>query len=128
MANWLINLNWEHNIEIWLNCRRQGRVAIGWTELTDDQQDEISAFRKALTYLREMEAGDRVVAFLKDRRLGAWGTVTKPYDPTVFDPQLGAGSEEPDFARVVGVRWDEASCPPLGQAARMLPSDATGFQ
>jgi hypothetical protein len=128
MANWLINLNWEHNIEIWRNCRQHGRAAIGWGRLSDDQEDDDTAFRKALSYLREMELGDRVIAFLKDRRLGCWGTVTKPYDPSVRDPQFAIGSADADFARVVHVQWVNDDNPPPDQAARMRPADVVGFQ
>lgn len=112
MANWLINLNWEHNIEIWQNCRFHGRAAIGWNKLTDEEEDKVPAFQRALLYLREMDEGDRVIALLKDRRLGCWGTVTKRYDPKVFDPQLAPGSDKPKFGRVVHVRWDVAGSPP----------------
>ena len=127
MANWLINLNHAFLIEIWLNCRKNGRAAIGWKQWTEDEMDTLSSFRKASGYMKKMRPGDRVVAFLKDRRLGDWGTVTAPYDESVFDPQLRPGTKDPDFGRVVEVRWEDKNTPPIGQAARMRPEDVHGF-
>lgn len=123
MANWLINLNWSFRIEIWTNCRKNGKAAIGWMHWSEDEIENLTSFRKANGYMQKMQVGDRVVSFLKDRRLGGWGTVTKPYDGSVFDPQLG----ESDFGRVISVRWEEKNNPPPGQAARMRPEDVYGF-
>lgn len=127
MANWLVNLNWSWRIEIWMNCRKNGRAAIGWMQWTEDEMDNPGSFRKATGYMKKMRPGDRIVGFLKDRRLGGWGTVVKPYDESVFDPQLQPGTKQADFGRVVHVRWEDAANPPIGQAARMRPEDVHGF-
>lgn len=130
MANWLINLNHAFLIEIWLNCRKNGRAAIGWKQWTESEMVEagsISAFKKASGCLKRMRKGDRIVAFLKDRRLGAWGTVSGPYDESVFEPQLRPGGKDPDFGRVIPVRWEDSGNPPAGQAARMRAEDVHGF-
>lgn len=127
MANWLINLNWNFNIEIWVNCQKNGRAALGWGQWPESEIQNLSSFQKASGYFKAMKAGDRVISFLKDRRLGSWGTITKPYDEMDFDPQLHPGSKEADFGRVVHVKWAERDVPPIGQAARMKPEELHGF-
>jgi hypothetical protein len=126
MSNWLINLNWKWNIEIWKNCRKNGRAAIGWSG-SDESLAEETSFQKAIGYFRKIEPGDHVVAFLKDRRLGGWGVVNKGYDEDTFEPQLAAGTDSADFGRVVHVQWYQEKAPPFGQAARMKPDDVQGF-
>lgn len=122
---WFINLNWDHNIEIWMNCRKNGRAAIGW----GDPHDEVEhpAGRRAEGYLRQVAPGDRIVAFLKNRRLGGWGTVTEAYNPQDYDPQLRPGTDEPDFGKVVHVQWEQSATPPLGKAALMKREEMYGF-
>lgn len=127
MAYWLINLNWSFNIEIWQNCRKNGLAAIGWRRWTEDEIENLSSYQKAIGYFRRIQPGDVVVAFLKDRRLGGWGTVTKPFDEQIFEPQLAPNTEEADFGKVISVSWDEKHSPPIGQASRMLPEDVKGF-
>lgn len=129
MANWIINLNWDNNIEIWINCRRNGRAAIGWDTNTwsEEHLAESHGFQRAIRYFKEIQTGDRVISFLKDRRLGSWGTVTKEYDENNFDPQLSAGMKEAKFGRVIHVRWQDDANPPLGLASRMRATEVTGF-
>lgn len=127
MANWLINLNWDFNIEIWQNCRRNGRAALGWKQWSESEISNLSSYQKAMRYLRAMKKGDRIIAFLKDRRLGGLGTVNKPFDEMIFDPQLRPGTKDPDFGRVVHVAWEDKDLPPANQASRMQPDEFHGF-
>ena len=127
MANWLVNLNWDFNIQIWQNCQKNGRVALGWRQWSESEIPNLSSYQKATGYFKAMRKGDRIISFLKDRRLGSWGTVTKEFDEMTFDPQLNAGSKEADFGRVVQVRWEDKDVPPPGQAARMKPDELHGF-
>lgn len=127
MANWLVNLNWEFNIEIWLNCRKNGRAALGWMQRSESEIENLNSYLRATGYFKTMRPGDRIVSFIKDRRLGGWGTITKPYDEMIFDPQLRAGTKEPDFGRVVHVKWEENNVPAADQAARMRPDELHGF-
>lgn len=127
MANWLINLNHAFLIEIWLNCRKNGYAAIGWKQWAEDEMDNPSSFRKASGYMKKMRPGDHIIGFLKDRRLGGWGTVMAPHDETQFEPQLRPGTKDPDFGRVIRVKWEDKDNPPIGQAARMRPEDVHGF-
>jgi hypothetical protein len=127
MANWLINLNWKFHSEIWQNCRRNRRAAIGWGQDSDDDLKTDNSYQRASGYFKKIEAGDCVVAFLKDYRLGCWGTVTKPYNKQIFEPQLAAKTEEADFGRIIHVRWENVDTPPINQAARMRPEDVRGF-
>src|SRR2546422_2642066 len=126
MANWLINLNWDWNVQIWTNCRKNGRAAIGWDDSADDDMEE-PAFQRALNYLKRMRVGDGIVAFLKDRRVGGWGTVSEEYNPKVREPQFPSGTASSTFGRVVQVHWDEANSPPTAHAARMRPDEVQGF-
>lgn len=127
MANWLVNLNWSFKIEIWKNCRLNGRAAIGWKQWSESEIENVSSYHRASGYLEEMKVGDRIISFLKDRRLGGWGTITKPYDESVFDPQLRPGTKDPDFGRVVHLGWEKENVPPIGQAARMQSDEMHGF-
>ena len=127
MANWLINLNWHFRSEIWQNCRRNGRAAIGWGQDSEDDLKTCSSYQRANGYFKRIEVGDCVVAFLKKRRLGCWGTVRRPYDKQNFDPQLAADTKQPDFGRVIHVRWENVNTPPINQAARMRPEDVRGL-
>jgi hypothetical protein len=126
MGNWIINLNWEHNIDIWLNCRQKGLAAIGWWNASDKELADDSSYQCAIKFFRKIKPGDRIVAFLMDYRLGGWGTVTKGYDAGIFEPQH-RGPDGPDFGRVIRVRWDENETPPLGKAAVMKPEERYGF-
>jgi hypothetical protein len=78
-------------------------------------------------YLVEMAPGDNIVAFLKDRRLGAWGRVVASHDPKVFEPQFTWPEGDREFGRVVRVAWDDSTSPPPTMAARMKPDDTRGF-
>ena len=127
MANWLINLNWDFNIEIWQNCRKNGRAALGWKQWSEGEIPNLSSFQKAMRYFRAMKKGDRIIAFLKDRRLGGIGTITKPYDEMTFDPQLHPGTKDPDFGRVIHVAWEDEDVPPPNEASRMQPDEFHGF-
>ena len=131
MANWLINLNWKFHGEIWQNCRRNRRAAIGWGQ---DSEDDLKTdnsynrgYQRASGYFKRIKVGDCVVAFLKNYRLGCWGTVTEPYNELIFEPQLAAKTKEADFGRVIHVRWENVNTPPINQAARMRPEDVRGF-
>jgi len=127
MANWLVNLNWDFNIEIWLNCRKNGRAALGWRQWSESEIENLSSYQKATGYFKAMRAGDKIISFLKDRRLGGWGTITKPYNDMIFDPQLKSGTEDADFGRVVQVRWEEKNVPSAEQASRLRPDELHGF-
>ncbi len=127
MADWFVNLNWDHNVDIWMNCRRNGRAAIGWWDGSEKELADNTSYQKAIAHFREIKPTDRVVAFLKNRRLGGWGTVLKGHDPKIWDPQLHPGKDGGDFGRVVQVRWEEDGTPPIGKGSVMKRDEMYGF-
>lgn len=127
MADWIINLNWKFRTEIWKNCRKNGKAAIGWWNAKSvDEVDNKESYKLALANFRKIKAGDRVIAFLKKCQLGGWGMVTKPYNENEFEPQLAAETKKADFGRVVQVKWETKNTPTDGFVAQLKKSDFSG--
>jgi hypothetical protein len=122
MANWLINLNYDKNIAIWINCLQNGKAAIGWDDY-DHTTDEMSkGFSDAFRLMQEMEPGDQIIGFLPPLRLGGRGIVKAKFDPAVRQPQLPPNG----FSRVIDVDWNQSGNPPLGRAAKISAEDLEG--
>ncbi|MCD6371621.1 MAG: hypothetical protein J7L39_02775 [Candidatus Aenigmarchaeota archaeon] len=91
---------WRVTIEpeyaVWETCRDEGIIAIGYPESPDDFN--VRRFKD------EMKKGDKVVVYLKKKRIGALGTIVGDYS---VDEVVLRGTTW--LWRTRKVRWDHRS-------------------
>jgi 5-methylcytosine-specific restriction endonuclease McrBC GTP-binding regulatory subunit McrB len=106
---WIIPIDYEPARDLWDFCLREGVAAM---------QYEIGQKNAELNrdLARQIAAGDKVVAYLNQRRVGGVGTVTKPFfeDPTGYQSDYGNA-----YGQRVGVKWLAAIGGPID--VRKLP-------
>jgi energy-coupling factor transporter ATP-binding protein EcfA2 len=94
---WIIPLNYAG---LWAFCRQNGVAAMQYE--ADKQGQALT--KRNVDMARQIAAGDQIVAYLNNRKIGAIGTVTRPF----YDDQSGYSlKSEPaaHFGQRVGVTW-----------------------
>ena len=106
---WIIPIDYEPAQDLWDFCLREDVAAMQYE--IGQKNAEINR-----DLARQIAVGDKVIAYLNQRRVGGVGTVTKPFfeDPTGYQSDYGNA-----YGQRVGVKWLAAVGGPID--VRKLP-------
>lgn len=102
MNNWFWVCDITKYPDLWEKWKEKGVASIGWPpDFIDGNPEETRRLKYNLRQVSKMQSGDKIVAYLKDHRVGGIGTFERGIDPMQWKP-LTQGEQ----GRQASVRWE----------------------
>ena len=101
MRFWIFAI--PHDVEgLWELCRSRGILAMHFTRGDNSWSNNPPMAAKQINLIREIETGDRVIAWLRQNRVCGIGTVTSPF----FEDWSQTNGMEGSFGQRIALEWD----------------------